>query len=70
MGSTPTSITFDPVVQRLRHLRDMQETMVQLHPGSLADLTDGHPPSKRVTPAVRLARGLMVQWEDIALARR
>ena len=23
------------VVQRRRHLRDMQETMVQLHPGSL-----------------------------------
>ena len=27
--------TNDPVVQRRRHLRDMQKTMVQLHPGSL-----------------------------------
>jgi hypothetical protein len=34
VGSTPTSVTDDPVVQRRRHLRDMQETMVQFHPGS------------------------------------
>ena len=38
VGSTPTSVTKnDSVVQRRRHLRDMQETMVQLHPGSLIE---------------------------------
>lgn len=40
-GSTLCTLYFDPVVQRRRYLRDMQETMVRLHPGSIADLTDG-----------------------------
>ena len=31
----PSTVSMGPVVQRRRHLRDMQETMVQLHPGSL-----------------------------------
>jgi hypothetical protein len=36
VGSTPTLVTIDRVVQRQRRLVDFQESMVQLHPRSLA----------------------------------
>ena len=44
----PRSLTTDPVVKRRRHLRDMQETMVQLHPGSLETKRAARPTGGRL----------------------
>lgn len=61
LGSTFTEFLFDPMVQRLRHLRDMQETRVQLHPGSLAEFSPPATPCEAGAVWGDSADGLMVQ---------
>ena len=62
VGSTPTLANHEigPVVQRQRRLAYIQETVVRLHPGSLA--------VERCSAAHN--DGPVVQWEDACLASK